>query len=1214
MPTKQIDQILAAYHATSGKDLDLSCYEMTDQNWATLLEVANDLHQVVSLRVVLKVVPTSVIVQFACCLPNLRHLYAESVNDADLILISEKLSALTTLNMTQTQKVTDVGVDAIANRLTNLTSLYLERAQITDVGVDAIANRLSKLSILDLWGEQVTDVGLKAIADRLTNLNSLTLWAEKVTVNGLKAIADRLTNLCRLSLWSELTDDVMKAIADKLTNLSSLTVWGGQVTDAGVKAIAERLSNLSTLFLGGTLVTDDGVKAIADKLTNLTSLTLWGGQVTDAGVKVIAEQLASLTNLVLTHTQVTDDGVKVIAEQLINLTSLDLSGTKFTDVGVKKIATQLTSLTNLDLTNTQVTDVGVKAIAERLTSLTKLHLTNTQVTDDGVKAVAERLTNLTTLHLSGTKVADAGVKVIAERLTNLTTLHLSGTKVADAGVKAIADRLTNLNSLDLSSTKVADAGVKAIADRLTNLTLLHVEGCKNLTIPKEFVRDFVKVSAIRDYFARLSKEEKRTLNEAKLILVGNEAVGKTSLVNYLIRNTPCTETAKTPGVAIEEGVDVQSWYMEKHITGKTPLKLNVWDFGGQQVLAETHQFFLTARSLYLIVLSARKENENEQETNLVAWLRSIRSRTIEEVPVIVVINKSEGDQQLKIDEARLQREHPAIKRFLRTSCEKKYYGCGIAELRKSIVEVIRTELPHVRDQFPASYFQVKEQLAITARRSSILTRETYRKKCRSAGVHERAEQENLLTLLDRIGIVVTLNDTTLLDPNWLTAAVYRILTHPDVGQANGEFVADQLGKLLTGLNPSDYKPERWPFIIEMMERFGLAFRLPLTAKTYLVPNRSDVAEPNLPGWAEKGLLRFRYEYHQTPNRGLLPRFVVLAHQHLTNPRILWLNGVVLAIQECEVLVKVQQHDRRIGITVRGPEANRRSALAIAREHFAKVHDLNNLQVGTDVYLKVPVEVPECPDAAFDFEFLCSLESDGVKQVTFPGSNSRFEINRLLAGIGPEPHRFSDKEEELLAARDSGGTNFKIHGPVTINHQPQEGDVNNITVNNSGTMAGSAIGKSARTQAKNIINSGNHNEDPFGKRPPIKPWWSALVGPIVAAIVVSVLAAMYLFGANQKVAVLLLIASVAFAVVYIVQTRYAWRSANWPKILIYICVSTAAATAMLPSLKVFLNFTDLVKLQFFIDQSPLVCLFFLVASVALAVIQVYRERHHLHEHG
>ena len=37
------------------------------------------------------------------------------------------------------------------------------------------------------------------------------------------------------------------------------------------------------------------------------------------------------------------------------------------------------------------------------------------------------------------------------------------------------------------------------------------------------------------------------------------------------------------------------------------VRLNVWDFGGQEIMHATHQFFLTTRSLYLVVLAGGLE-------------------------------------------------------------------------------------------------------------------------------------------------------------------------------------------------------------------------------------------------------------------------------------------------------------------------------------------------------------------------------------------------------------------------------------------------------------------------------------------------------------------------------------------------------------------------------------------------------------------------------
>jgi hypothetical protein len=48
-------------------------------------------------------------------------------------------------------------------------------------------------------------------------------------------------------------------------------------------------------------------------------------------------------------------------------------------------------------------------------------------------------------------------------------------------------------------------------------------------------------------------------------------------------------------------VDVHQWEYEEE--GYPPVTLGIWDFAGQEVYYTTHQFFLTTRSIYVIVFS-----------------------------------------------------------------------------------------------------------------------------------------------------------------------------------------------------------------------------------------------------------------------------------------------------------------------------------------------------------------------------------------------------------------------------------------------------------------------------------------------------------------------------------------------------------------------------------------------------------------------------------
>ena len=61
------------------------------------------------------------------------------------------------------------------------------------------------------------------------------------------------------------------------------------------------------------------------------------------------------------------------------------------------------------------------------------------------------------------------------------------------------------------------------------------------------------------------------------------------------------------------------------------MRLSAWDFGGQQIYHATHQFFLTNRSLFLLLWSSRAGWE---QGNLRYWLDIITARAPES-PIVL---------------------------------------------------------------------------------------------------------------------------------------------------------------------------------------------------------------------------------------------------------------------------------------------------------------------------------------------------------------------------------------------------------------------------------------------------------------------------------------------------------------------------------------------------------------------------------------------------
>ena len=99
-----------------------------------------------------------------------------------------------------------------------------------------------------------------------------------------------------------------------------------------------------------------------------------------------------------------------------------------------------------------------------------------------------------------------------------------------------------------------------------------------------------------------------------------------SLVNALIKSTLCVNNVADVTV----GIDITNWTVDKQEKGR--VTFSVWDFAGQTVFYNTHQFFLTNRSLYLLLWNIRLGFEH---SGLPFWLSSIACHA-PQAPVFIV--------------------------------------------------------------------------------------------------------------------------------------------------------------------------------------------------------------------------------------------------------------------------------------------------------------------------------------------------------------------------------------------------------------------------------------------------------------------------------------------------------------------------------------------------------------------------------------------------
>ena len=468
-----------------------------------------------------------------------------------------------------------------------------------------------------------------------------------------------------------------------------------------------------------------------------------------------------------------------------NANSLDLSSLELT--AIPDSLAQLAQLRALHLSHNQI--AAIPDSLAHLAQLEFLSLSSNQIT--AVPDSLAQLAQLQSLVLSANRItaipdslaqlaqlwyldlSDNVVTTIPDslaRLAQLNYLYLSGNRIT-----AIPDslaQLSQLKTLDLSENKLT-----AIPDSLAalaNLTRLFLHGNPGLGIPPELLGQNTSESwrdrkppkppkkILAYYFAQRSGA--KPLNEAKLILVGRGGVGKTSLVKTLMTGE------FNQGEEATEGIKITDWRCP--LNPNETVMLHIWDFGGQEMMHATHQFFLTARTFYLLVLERRRGGCDEEADY---WFRLIRTFGGMDAPVVIVLNKQ---QLAPFDVNRgawLEKYAGNIKAFVETDCAD---AKSIAHLKERTQEQL-SGLKSLQEKFPTRWFAIKEKLAHM--KDNYVSIADYRALCRTNGEVDPEKQDLLSGFLHDLGIALNYrNDPRLrfayvLKPEWVTKGIYALL-------------------------------------------------------------------------------------------------------------------------------------------------------------------------------------------------------------------------------------------------------------------------------------------------------------------------------------------------------------------------------------------------------------------------------------------------------
>ena len=480
-------------------------------------------------------------------------------------------------------------------------------------------------------------------------------------------------------------------------------------------------------------------------------------------------------------------------------------------------------------------------------------------------------------------------------------------------------------------------------------------------------------------------------NEAKLILVGNGKVGKTCLANRLITDKFVVE-------GITEGINISEWITSAPDCGTSKIKLNIWDFGGQEIYHATHQFFLTTRSVYLLVWNARKIKDFG---NIYYWLHTIEAFGGDS-PIILVMSKmNESDDDLNLKD--LKSKFPQIAYDLKVDSED---GKGISILKEKISETA-WNLPLMRAQWVDSWYKVREKLE--GLRENWIPYDEFCKICVSEGLDD--ENINILDgYLHELGVTlhfkdrIGLKNIVILKPKWATGAFYKILSTNSVLHREGVLLHSELDQIWDKETyPSDIHPQ----LMELMNKFELAYELP-DKSSYLIPELLPKSAPDY-DWEDEENLYFYYSYDSFLPPGIITRFIVRMHQDIEKKEnglpLCWREGTMLKLQNSRALVKMKPDEKQIEIRIIGD--NKRGALgAICNQ----IDQLNASIKKISVSKQIPCNCSEnCPEK-YSYEKLLKAEVKNEVTIQCHESYEHVPISLLLDGYKRKEERLREYNE------------------------------------------------------------------------------------------------------------------------------------------------------------------------------------------------------------
>jgi internalin A len=771
----------------------------------------------------------------------------------------------------------------------------------------------------------------------------------------------------------------------KLEQLNILDISGNQINNCAPLA---KLEQLKELYISGNQINNCAPLA---RLTQLKKLYVYHNQITDCAPLAKFEQLKELD---ISLNQITDCAPLAKLEQL---KELYISNNEITDCAP---LVKLEQLQLLNISQNLITDCAPLA---KLEQLQLLNISYNQITDCAPLAKLEQLKEL---YISGNEITDWAPLA---KLPQLKELYISKNQITDCAPLA---KLIQLNTLDISENQITDCApllslIKKGIPIKVNFEIifsntdiqprLYLYGNPITNPPLEILKQGNE--AVIRYFESLEKDKQagktaQQIRELKLIFLGEGESGKTTLMKRLL-DLPVVKGEKQT-----QGITQMKWTVtdtEGNIT------VNMWDFGGQEIQHNAHQFFLTEDCIYVLVLDNRRDEQPEY------WLQHILSLG-KNSSILVVSNKVDVPAHAtdRFNQELLKGKYN-IHGFYKMSA---LLGTNFEQFQADLLGLIKT-FPFPR--FSEDWIAVKDHVeAETALGKNLIMRNQLHTYC-SQHVEEQDELI-ILSYLKTMGKVsfhapnLHTRDFYILNPEWLIYAIYKITLSDKTVSQHGEIWLSDLEEILKPHESEPmfelrqkyvYEREQYPYLLEMMKEYHLCY----TADNQHIIIPSAFPETHTLSFEATGhSLVFYLQYLDFLPPSIISQFIARMFPYKKEGRY-WLSGMELedTLTGAHALVQLDKDPKRIYITVNGEQ--KRAFFDVIRRCFREINKtFEQMQVDE----RIPLPSYE-KDQSVGYLELLNHELDNMPQYYHGKTREWFSVKDLLASIQSPAVTHSEKK-------------------------------------------------------------------------------------------------------------------------------------------------------------------------------------------------------------